>query len=308
MKHILLTGATGFLGSHLLKALIEQEYKVTIVKRSTSDTWRIAEQENLFSSFDVDIDSIEGVFEKNHFDVVVHAACNYGRGGGTVLDLIEANILFGVEIARLSVEYSVPQFINFDTFFSKYYKPELYMADYVLSKIQFLEWLKYYSSKLKVINLVCHHVYGENEGGGKFVYWLKENILENNKNIPLTSGDQKRDFVHVNDVVRFCIAVMRADLKLNFNSFEVGSGEVRSIREFVEVFHGKMKANGIGLEATLDFGAIVSNNEIMDVASDISESRNIGWSPSLTMEEGVEKLAFELSKGFKNDNNCNTNI
>jgi nucleoside-diphosphate-sugar epimerase len=40
-KRVLLTGATGFLGSHLLEALLKQDYKVVILKRSTSDTWRI---------------------------------------------------------------------------------------------------------------------------------------------------------------------------------------------------------------------------------------------------------------------------
>jgi nucleoside-diphosphate-sugar epimerase len=38
---VLLTGATGFLGSHLLEALIQQDYSVVILKRSTSNLWRI---------------------------------------------------------------------------------------------------------------------------------------------------------------------------------------------------------------------------------------------------------------------------
>jgi len=40
-KTILLTGATGFLGSHLLKKLLDENYNVVILKRTFSDTWRI---------------------------------------------------------------------------------------------------------------------------------------------------------------------------------------------------------------------------------------------------------------------------
>jgi len=40
-KKILLTGATGFLGSHLLENFITLGFDVAILKRSTSDDWRI---------------------------------------------------------------------------------------------------------------------------------------------------------------------------------------------------------------------------------------------------------------------------
>jgi len=40
-KKTLITGATGFLGSHLLPALIEKGYDIIVLKRSFSNTWRI---------------------------------------------------------------------------------------------------------------------------------------------------------------------------------------------------------------------------------------------------------------------------
>ena len=41
VKNILLTGATGFIGSHLLEKLLKESYNVIVLKRSFSDTWRI---------------------------------------------------------------------------------------------------------------------------------------------------------------------------------------------------------------------------------------------------------------------------
>ena len=51
---ILLTGATGFLGSHLLKTLVSKGYKVVVLKRSTSDMWRLKGFEHTFKSYDID--------------------------------------------------------------------------------------------------------------------------------------------------------------------------------------------------------------------------------------------------------------
>ena len=51
---VLLTGATGFLGSHLLKALVSKGYEVVVLKRSTSDMWRLKGFEHTFKSYDID--------------------------------------------------------------------------------------------------------------------------------------------------------------------------------------------------------------------------------------------------------------
>ena len=42
-RYILLTGGTGFIGSHLLEELLNLDKKVIALKRSFSDTWRINE-------------------------------------------------------------------------------------------------------------------------------------------------------------------------------------------------------------------------------------------------------------------------
>lgn len=60
---VLLTGATGFLGSHLLKTLVNKGYKVVVLKRSTSDMWRLEGFENAFKSYDIDHVPLQTAFE-----------------------------------------------------------------------------------------------------------------------------------------------------------------------------------------------------------------------------------------------------
>ena len=73
---VLLSGATGFLGSHLLHALLKVEHNVIIVKRSFSDTWRIKRHINDISCYDLDKVSLKDPFQLHgKIDAVIHQAC-----------------------------------------------------------------------------------------------------------------------------------------------------------------------------------------------------------------------------------------
>ena len=98
LQTILLTGATGFLGSYLLKDLLLKGYKVVILKRSTSNTDRLESLLDQCVSYDVDIQPLELAFEKQRIDVVIHLACHYGRNDDPIHEVIESNLIFGLRI------------------------------------------------------------------------------------------------------------------------------------------------------------------------------------------------------------------
>ena len=289
LPNILLTGAAGFLGSHLLEALLVKGYKVIILKRSTSNTWRIPHLLGQVSSYDIDKQPLELVFEQQNINVVIHTAGQYGRDGCSISKIIEANVVFGVNLVDACLRCNVKTFINTDTMLLPY------LNNYSLSKKQFVEWLKQHSDRIQVVNLRLDHMYGVKDDDNKFVAWILSQLKENTPKINLTPGEQKRDFIYIDDVVSaFMITLDKRRSLSQFSEFDVGTGRLVSVRKFVErmVFHCK-KLNP-KLETKLLFGTVpYRKGEAMSVDVDTTGLNKIGWKSKIKLDEGLNKIIKE---------------
>ena len=110
--NILLTGATGFLGSHILNTLVhKKEYKIIVLKRSFSNIKLIKKLINRKHSnirlYDIDKYDIEQVFKENIIDTILHCATLYGRNNNKTVDVIKTNILFPIELINFAIKYNV---------------------------------------------------------------------------------------------------------------------------------------------------------------------------------------------------------
>ena len=80
IKRILLTGATGFLGSHLAKAMIDHGYEVVALKRKSSSTKKIQSLTHNFELIDVDDLDLNDFFKATKkIDAIIHTATCYGH-------------------------------------------------------------------------------------------------------------------------------------------------------------------------------------------------------------------------------------
>lgn len=285
MKHILLTGATGFLGSHLLEALLRQGYLVTILKRSASDTWRIKHLLDSVTAYDVDVQPLEEAFKPKKVDAVIHTACSYGRKGEPAHSVVETNLLFGLRLLDAATFFNTDIFFNTDTLSPKY------LNAYSLSKKHFVEWLKQRSSEIKVVNLKLEHMYGPKDDQTKFVPWVISQLEQNVERIPLTEGRQLRDFIYIDDVVSAYLLTLEKASKLDaFSEFDVGSGRLTEVRKFVAELYEVFKGKNPDLRTVLGFGDIpLRSGELMEVTVDNSAIKNLGWMPSELIRRGIEK-------------------
>jgi nucleoside-diphosphate-sugar epimerase len=103
---IVLTGATGFLGSALLEKLLARGDKVIAIKRSTSNVDKIKvllDHPNL-RLLDIDIVDPACLFKSNKIDTIIHTATEYGRGTTPLFSILNANLLLPLRLAELGMQ------------------------------------------------------------------------------------------------------------------------------------------------------------------------------------------------------------
>lgn len=289
-KCILLTGATGFLGSHLLKALVSKGYEVIVLKRSTSDMWRLKGFESSFKSYDIDLVPLQKVFEDQYIDTIIHTACLYGRKGEDMRQILETNLMFGIELLNTGISFNTQTFFNTSSLYATLSK---YLNYYTLSKVQFDEWLKMASDKIQVLNMKVELMFGEQDADNKLTSWILSQFKQNKTEVNLTSGMQKRDFIYIDDIVSAYTTCLDNISKLkSFNDIDVATGRLTSIRDFIELIKDSYeKITNKKLSTSLNFGALPDREgELMEPKIDIEVLHSLGWQPKKSLEENIERF------------------
>ncbi len=284
---ILMTGASGFLGSELAKALLGQGDEVWAYRRAETNLHRWQSRQADLRWFD--ISRIEEPYaQQRHIDAVIHAATCYGRHGEPAENLIQANTLRPVALFEQSQNASVPLFLNIDTALPAQ------LNAYTLSKSHFADWLDKLAAATRVLHLKTQHFYGPGDDPSKFTDSLLRQLIRETGKIPLTEGRQERDFIYITDAVSAMITALNAAKSFKqIETIEIGSGEAISIRRFAEVCKTLTDSN-----AQLDFGALPYRDfEVMRSVADTSRVRSLGWSPLVRLEDGLIQTINEIRGG-----------
>lgn len=290
MKHILLTGGTGFLGSHLARAFINYNHHVTILKRSTSDLWRIGDIKDSCTFHNLDDMPLDDIFSQTSFDAVFHTACCYGRNGETDEQITDVNFGFSTDVFDSAVKAGVTTFLNAGTLLARD------ANIYAKSKHKFVHYLEENSHKIQSINLRIEHMYGPQDDDTKFIYWLLTNFKNQTPRIALTKGTQKRDFVYITDVVSAFLCLLDASDELPaFSEFNVGSGVLTSIRDFTILLKSLYEKEQSQCKTELGFGDKISRDgDGLAVALDVSALSRLGWEAKTSLYDGLSQIIRDL--------------
>lgn len=285
-KWVVVTGARGFVGSRVVQKLTRQGYCVAGVLRegckSDVSTGKGCAAWTTMSG-------LPSFLENKSLFAVVHLATDYGRGG-RLCDVLESNVQLPLKLLTLCAASNCVMFMCTDTFFGK---PEFnypYMRPYIYSKRDFVHWAKLFCDQhplMRVSNLRLEHVYGDGDGPHKFVPDLITKLQNNQPVIPMTLGDQLRDFVYVDDVAdAYATLLAQGDgLPVGFTEYEVGTGTTTSIREFSE-----LASRITGSRSQMHFGELAHRpNEIMASKAFTSSLKSYGWSATTTVFEGLTR-------------------
>jgi CDP-paratose synthetase len=295
-KKVLLTGATGFLGSHLARTLIREGSQIVVLKRKSSSLARLETLLGRMKTYDLEGSSYEQIVQAEApLEAVFHAATNYGRRGESSDKIFETNFHFPMSLLRVAAKAGVKTFFNVDTILPRT------LNDYTKSKYQFLEEGRMFAAEngLRFVNIKMEHIYGPGDESSKFVDFVVEQCLRNVPEIKLTLGIQKREFVFIDDAVEAVQKIMHhaATSTEKFLQFELASDEpVPTIRELVELI---VKITGTSTKPL--FGAVPYRpQEEMERQAHPEALRALGWRKRVDLETGLRQVITSLKNRIEN--------
>jgi nucleoside-diphosphate-sugar epimerase len=293
---ILLTGATGFLGSHILEELIEKQLEVVIITRKKSSLEKIKHlPKSLYKTFNADENSLESLYSTYPIKTIIHTAVSYGHNNDYV-EIINTNITLPIQLIEIGLRNQLSSFINTDSYFNKDNLSYSHLLHYSTSKKSFDNWLKFFSQKIKIASLRLEHIYGPRDNKEKFCNLVINSIaIEKIPRIDLTHGHQMRDFIYVKDAAKAYLKILNLIERESFRyrKYDIGTGQATQICEFVNLVKEISKS-----QTVLNFGRIpYRNDEIMSSFADTTEIKNLGWEASTTLKNGIKQtIAYETNK------------
>jgi len=237
-KKVLVTGGGGFVGTNLIKRLLNDGHQVVSVDNYSTGFKENRQEGCTYITLDI-TEKFHNWKEK--FDVIFHMAAlpRIGPSFKNPVESIEVNVQGTanvLEYARLTETPVV--YAGSSSFWGGVYK-----NPYTFTKWQGEELCKMYETIYGLPVTICrfYNVYGDympTEGSYRTVLPIFLEQYKNNEKLTITSdGEQRRDFTHVDDIVD---AMMRV-VQLNKwgNVFELGKGKNYSINEVADMFGGE---------------------------------------------------------------------
>ncbi|WP_061231970.1 SDR family oxidoreductase [Leptospira noguchii] len=297
----LVTGGAGFIGSHLVDLLLENQFEVTVLDNfSTGRAFNLDHVKGKIDLVECDL-SVQGDWIKKFqsVDYVFHLAA--------LADIVpsiqnpegyfQSNVTGTLNVLQASRHQNVKRFV-YAASSSCYGIPELYPTPetspilpqypYALTKRMgeelVIHWAQVY--KFPALSLRFFNVYGPRSRtsgtyGAVFGVFLAQKLAEK----PFTvvgDGKQTRDFTYVRDVVEAVFAAAQSD-KVG-EIYNVGSGATISVNRIVELLKGEVtyipKRPG----------------EPDSTFADITKiKKDLKWSPKISIETGIRELLKNIN-------------
>ena len=255
MQKVIVTGGAGFIGSHLVDKLIEQEIKVIVVDDCSTGKYKNINPKACYINVDITtIDPNQFLNKETDIDVIFHLAAKT-----TVQESINkpeyynnVNVKGTLNMLMLANKLNAKRFV-FSSSSSVYgdakvptseNHPLNPLSPYALNKLIGEQYCKLYSDiyNLDTVCLRYFNVYGDrmNNEGYKLVFPIFKEQLLNNKPLTINNdGKQRRDFIHVSDVVNANILVAKYKSNFKGDIYNIGSGISYSINKIADMFGGK---------------------------------------------------------------------
>ncbi len=287
---ILVSGATGFLGSNLVSKLLAGGHELHAVVRQTSSVEKMDSKVRHYTLTD-DASALLEYMRQEKFDGVIHLATKFlgTHKIDDISELIQTNVSFATTLLDAAVQTNVRWFINTGTvwqhFEDKQYSPaNLYAA----TKQAFEIMVQFYTetSAIRFVTIELADTYGPGDTRPKiFSLWSK--IGKTGEKMDMSPGEQLIDMSHIDDVaegfVRM-VTLLGSEVKLTSDLYSICAARKVTLRELALIFEKQS-----GMKLNIDWGK--NPYRTREVLVPYSKGEPIpGWEPKHSLEEGITNL------------------
>lgn len=296
--NILITGATGFIGSHLVEYLLVNGFKIFVSSHKTNIL------DHRINSYTFNLNNINkdiNFFKKNSIEGVIHLATCYVKNHDSddLNSLISTNVLFSTHILECASLGGVKWFLNTGTYWqqvSKSLKKPLNL--YTATKESFELMSKLYVDRIKFFSIQLPDTYGYKDPRKKILNLLIEASIRQKK-FNASSGFQKINLLNIKDICNAYLHLINLITSNQLNSgqsFNVLSNKFVSIRELADMI---IKISNKPLFINWD---IQDASGIYDFSS-VEFNKLPYWEQTTKLDEEITKIYNEKANNFNRHTN-----
>lgn len=306
-KTVIVTGATGFVGSHLLRRLLNEEAQIHTFVRRSSNLWRIDNIKDRLALHEVSLNDTNLLYktiESIKPDYVFHLA-TYGGVGGQAdnQQIIDTNYLGTVNLLNACNKTGYGGFINTgssseygikDEPMREEMLPEPYNT-YGATKAAATIYCQSQAREkgLPITTLRLFSPFGPYDEPNRLISYVIKSLLKNEE-IKLSSKSYVRDYIYIDDVIESYMAVIRQ--KSYGKVYNIGSNRQHSVEQ---VFNTAAKILGSSAKPVWgEFRPRINEPKIW--IADISKAQNeLNWAIKTNFEKGMKETISWMKENLR---------
>jgi UDP-glucose 4-epimerase len=313
---ILVTGGAGFIASHIADAYIAEGHNVVIVDNLSTGFLENINPKAKFYQLDIRSEKLEDIFQKEKFDAVNHLAAQMDVRRSVSDPKFDAsvNVLGGLNIFESARKHRVKKIIFSSTGGAIYGEQDYFPADeehptrplspYGITKLCTEKYLFFYKAIYGINHVILRYanVYGprqnpHGEAGVVAIFCTK--MLKGEQPVINGDGKQTRDYTFVGDVVNANL------LALNYNGsniYNIGTSIESDVNKLFFELRSHLNPSCVEKHAPAKAGeqqrSVISYRKI---------ESELGWKPTVQLEEGLRLTAEYFRKNILKQSTFNNN-
>lgn len=295
-KRVLVTGATGFIGSNLVHRLLAQGCDVHIVTRANSDLQVLDTVLNTITvhRHDGTSSGMVEVLAKANPKIIFHLASLFlAQHKSTDIEaLISANLLFSTQLVEAMVVNGIKYIVNTGTSWQHFNNEDYNPVNlYAATKEAFQALLTYYveAQGLNAITLKLFDTYGPGDTRPKLFSLLRK-AARSGATFKMSPGEQLLDLVFIDDVLdAYLLAMARVHSAKKHEYYAVSSPTRLSLRELVRIY-----GETVGRSVNVEWGGLPYRHREVLVPWTNYE-RIPGWSARVALVDGITRMEKDVT-------------